>query len=137
MSIPRTPFLLPRNVPLAVPGSRRVEHCYALHGKARGRGPGRNSHVELVLVDGERDVRNVLGYHHAPDRFACDVEPGWHVLGWRMADGSMPLGDYERVDPDLAQVDALPEPCRESESDASVDYRAPNEAMLAYPGLLT
>lgn len=137
MNIDRIPRLLPCSVPLAVPGSRRTERCYALHGKARDRDPGWNTQVELVLVDAERDVRNVLGYHRTPDRFVCDVEPGWRVLGWRMADGSLPFGDYDLVDPDLAQIDALPEPGGAAEMDATLDFRMPGNDSPAWPSLLT
>jgi len=131
------PFALPGRMPLAVPGSRRTERCYALHGKARGRDPGWNAQVELVLLDGERDVRNVLGYHRAPGRFVCDVEPGWRVLGWRMADGSLPYGDYEQVDPELAQIDGLPEPGCTCDIDSSADTHFRNGMPSEWPGLLT
>jgi hypothetical protein len=134
MSNGPTPFFHPRSVPLAVPGSRRTERCYTLQGEARRRGPGSNARIELVLVDTERDVRNVLGFHYAPEHFACDVEPGWRVLGWRMADGSMPYGDYDQVDPDLAQIDGLPEPCRRSECDTPPDHHVRNNT---WPSLLT
>jgi hypothetical protein len=132
-----TPFVLPRRVPLAVPGSRRIERCYALQSKARGRDPGWNTHVELVLLDGERDVRNVLGYHRAPGHFVCDVEPGWRVLGWRMADGSMPCGDYDLVDPELAQIDTLPEPGCVHDIDASPSVHMPSGTPPEWPRLLT
>lgn len=132
-----TPFALRCRVPLAVPGSRRTERCYALQGKARGRNPGSNAHVELVLLDEERDVRNVLGYHRAPGRFVCDVEPGWRVLGWRMADGSMPYGDYEQVDPELAQIHDLPEAGRTCEIDSSASIHFHDGMPPEWPGLLT
>jgi hypothetical protein len=32
------------------------------------------------------------------------------ILGWCMANGSMPLGEYDEVDPELAQIDYLPSP---------------------------
>jgi len=35
---------------------------------------------------------------------------GWRILGRRMADGSMPLGDYEAVDLEVARIDYLPVP---------------------------
>ena len=100
-------------VPLAVPGSRRVERCYAIHGKGRARPPLRSARIELVLVDEARDVWNVLGFHADAGRFtrdAVDRETGWRILGWRMADGTRPLGDYDAVDPELAQLDRLPSP---------------------------
>lgn len=102
---------IPCRVPLAVPGSRRIERCYAMQGKGGGETPARNARVELVLVDDTRDVWNVLGFHPESHRFmsdALDPESDWRILGWRMADGSRPLGDYDVVDPDLAQLERLP-----------------------------
>ena len=43
--------------------------------------------------------------------------------GWRMADGSMPLGDYDAVDPELAQFDYLPVPNVPEIGDYSVHSR--------------
>ena len=103
----------PCAVPLSVPGSRRVERCYAMPGK--GRRIHAEACVELVLVDEERDVWNVLGMHHAAARFSSSAVPAdasWRVLGWRMADGSMPFGDYDLVDPELATFEHLPVPER-------------------------
>ncbi|HEU4664228.1 MAG TPA: hypothetical protein VFS55_09385 [Dokdonella sp.] len=103
----------PCRVPLCVPGSRRIERCYATLGKGRGEPPVGAARVELVLVDDARDVWNVLGVHAGSGRFATDAVgrgAGWRILGWRMADGTRPLGDYEVVDPDLAQLEQLPRP---------------------------
>jgi hypothetical protein len=33
---------------------------------------------------------------------------GWATLGWVMADGSLPLGELDAVDPALAQYHYLP-----------------------------
>jgi len=41
---------------------------------------------------------------------AVGVNSGWRILGWRMADGSMPLGEYDEVNPELAQMDYPPTP---------------------------
>lgn len=109
----RTGTIAPCAVPLSVPGSRRVERCYAMPGK--GSRIHAEARVELVLVDEERDVWNVLGVHHAASRFSSSAVPtdaSWRVLGWRMADGSMPFGDYDLVDPDLAMFERLPVPER-------------------------
>ena len=35
---------------------------------------------------------------------------GWRILGRRMADGTVPLGEYDAVDPDLGQFDYLAVP---------------------------
>ncbi len=106
----RTNPIAPRCVPLSVPGSRRIEHCYAMPGKGGGV-LAREVRVELVLLDEGRDVWNVLGMRHDARRFSSSslpADPAWRVLGWRMADGSMPLGEYDLVDPDLATIERLP-----------------------------
>jgi hypothetical protein len=101
-------------VPLSVPGSLRVERCYGKHGKGYGGCPPRASNLELVLVDAERRLWTVDGYFPEPHKYVTDAVglngEGWKILGWRMADGSMPLGDYDAVDPELAQFDYLPVP---------------------------
>jgi len=101
-------------VPLSVPGSRYVEHCYGSHGKGYGRTPPRNSSIELILVNDQRQLWRVEGYFPEPHKYVTDAiglgGDGWKILGWRMADGSMPLGDYDSIDPDLAQFDYLPAP---------------------------
>lgn len=100
-------------VPLSVPGSRHVEHCYAAHGKGYARTPPRHSSIELVLVNAQRQLWRVAGTFPEPHKYLTDAtthDSGWRILGWRMADGSMPLGEYDTVDPELAQVDYLPVP---------------------------
>ena len=42
-----------------------------------------------------------------------------------MADGTMPLGDYDEVDPDLAQFDYLPVPNSESARSRDTQVVAP------------
>ena len=109
-------------VPLSVPGSRYVERCYAKHGKGHVHTPPRDAAIELVLIDESRRLRNVPGHYGDGHRYLTDaaqVECGWRILGWRMADGSMPLGEYDAVDPELAQFDYLPVP-------NMPEYRAPS-----------
>jgi hypothetical protein len=38
---------------------------------------------------------------------------GWHVLGWRLPSGQLRHGDYDVVDPELADFDRLPVPNKE------------------------
>ena len=86
-------------VPLSVPGSRYVEHCYGKHGKGCGGAPPLNSALELILVNAQRQLWRVDGYYPDHHQYRTDaVGPceGWRVLGWRMADGSMPLGRLRR-----------------------------------------
>lgn len=100
-------------VPLSVPSSRYVEHCYAKHGKGYAQTPPRNSAIELILINAQRQLWRVAGYFPEPHEYRTDAtthDSGWRILGWRMADGTMPLGDYDAVDPDLAQFDYLPVP---------------------------
>lgn len=101
-------------VPLSVPASLHVERCYGKHGKGYGGCPARGSNIELVLVNAERKIWTVDGYFPEPHKYVTDAVglggDGWKILGWRMADGSMPLGEYDAIDPELAQFDYLPVP---------------------------
>ena len=67
----------------------------------------------LVLINEQRQLWRVEGYFAGPHKYLTDAtthDSGWRILGWWMADGSMPLGDYDAVDPELAQFDYLPVP---------------------------
>jgi hypothetical protein len=99
-------------VPLSVPGPRYVERCYGKHGKGYARTPPRYSAIELVLINEERQLWAVPGCHQETHEYVTSMVgvDGWRILGWRMADGSMPLGEYDEVDPELAQIDYLPMP---------------------------
>ena len=101
-------------VPLSVPGSRYVEPCYGKHGKGYGHTPPRNSEIVLILINAQRQLWRVDGFFPEPHKYVTDAVglggDGWKILGWRMADGTMPLGEYDAVDPDLAQFDYLPVP---------------------------
>jgi hypothetical protein len=100
-------------VPLSVAGSRYVEHCYGSHGKGYSGTPPRSSAIELILLNAQRQLWFVDGYFPEPHKYLTDAaapDAGWRILGWRMADGSMPLGDYDAIDPELAQFDYLPLP---------------------------
>jgi hypothetical protein len=100
-------------VPLSVPGSRYVERCYGKHGKGYAHTPPRNSGIELVLINESRQLWTVPGHYGDSHQYLTDAtrhDSGWRILGWRMADGSKPLGEYDEVDPELAQMDYLPAP---------------------------
>ena len=80
-------------VPLSVPGSRYVEHCYGKHGKGYGGCPPRGSELELVMINAQRQLWRVAGFFPEPHTYVTDAVglggDGWKILGWRMADGSM------------------------------------------------
>jgi len=100
-------------VPLSVPGSRYVERCYGKHGKGYARTPPRYSAIELILINQDRQLWSVPGRHQETHEYvttAVGVHEGWRILGWRMADGMMPLGGYDEIDPELAQFEYLPQP---------------------------
>ena len=101
-------------VPLSVPGSRYVEHCYGMHGKGYAHAPPRSSSIELILINHQRQLWRVEGFFPEPHTYVTDAlgigGEGWKILGWRMTDDSMPHGDYDAVDPELAQFDHLPVP---------------------------
>ena len=48
-------------VPLSVPGSRYVEHCYGMHGKSYCCCPVEGAEIELVLVNAQRQLWRVAG----------------------------------------------------------------------------
>jgi hypothetical protein len=79
-------------VPLSVPASRYVEHCYGSHGKGYGRTPPRNSAIALILLNAQRQLWRVEGYFPEPHKYVTDAlglgGDGWKILGWRMADAS-------------------------------------------------
>ena len=96
---------------LSLPTSKHTELCYAFQGKAHHHGPLRGERVELLLIDQERHVRWVNSPADLspiyPVEDDCD---GWRVLGWRMPSGELRHGDYDVVDPELADFDRLPVP---------------------------
>jgi hypothetical protein len=96
---------------LALPTSKHTELCYAFEGKAHHHGPLRGERVELLLIDQERHVRWVSSPADSSLRYPVDDDAdGWHVLGWRLPGGELRHGEYDVVDPELADVDRLPRP---------------------------
>jgi len=105
-----------------------------MHGAGYARGPAEGAAIDLVLINGLRQLWTALGTHPRRHVFRTDAvgrNDGWRMLGWRMADGSMPLGEYDAVDPELAQFDYLPCPNPDgSFSDASP---RPSSGRPVYP----
>lgn len=52
----------------------------------------------------------ILSRAHKYPTDATTHDSGWRILGWCMADGSMPLDDYDAIGPELAKFDYLPVP---------------------------
>jgi hypothetical protein len=100
-------------VPLSVPGSRYVERCYGFHGAAYAHPAPDGAAVDLILINDQRQLLTVWGMRSRAYGYRTDAvgrNDGWRMLGWRMADGSMPLGAHDAVDPELAQFEYLPLP---------------------------
>ena len=100
-------------LPLATPESKQVFHCYATHGKAYGRAiPNFTAAVRIVVINAAREARwqdamvNADG-HRGFRCAALNPRGDWKLLGWAMADGSLPFGELDTVDPLLAQYDFL------------------------------
>jgi hypothetical protein len=110
-------------IPLSVAGSRHVERCYGFHGAAYAHPAPDGTEIDLVLINSLLQLWTAPGTRTAAGGYRTDAveqNDGWRMLGWRMADGSMPLGEYDAVDPELAQFEYLPIPNSDGScSDAS------------------
>ena len=96
---------------LSLPKSKHTELCYAFEGKAHTFGPLSGERVELLLIDQERLTRWVTSPADSSSRYPVDDDAdGRRVLGWRLPSGQLRHGDYDVVDPELADFDRLPVP---------------------------
>ena len=95
---------------LSLPTSKHAELCYAFQGKAHYHGPLSGERVELLLIDQERHTRwvNSPVRSYAVDYPVDEDCDGWRVLG--VPSGELRHGDYDIVDPELADFDRLPVP---------------------------
>jgi hypothetical protein len=97
---------------LSLPTSQRTQLCYAFEGKAEHHYPLSGERAELLLIDLERHTRWV----NSPPKFSPrypveeDADGCRMILGWRLPSGGLRHGDYDVVDPDLAEFDRLPVP---------------------------
>jgi hypothetical protein len=99
--------------PLSLPTSKIVLHCYASHGKGFLGKPSPNVPIRILAINDKRQTRWEVGW------MSDQVQTGlqcpalahtmteWKCLGWVYADGSLPLGELDAVDPKLAQFDNL------------------------------
>jgi hypothetical protein len=96
---------------LSVPTSKRTELCYAFEGKAHHQHPRPGERVELLLIDQERRTRWVDSPARFSSTYPVDEEcDECRILGWRLPSGELRHGDYDIVDPELADFDRLPVP---------------------------
>ena len=87
--------------------------CYARHGVGRYRCAHMGAEIDVVLINDDRQVREVEGtvvgsWGIRVDDIAADSE--WKILGWRYRDGSLPFGPHDAIDPAMAVIEDLPIP---------------------------
>jgi hypothetical protein len=98
------------NQPLSSPASTSVYYCYGVHGKGYGGSPPFDASIRILWLSERGDVKWVDGFYSFIHRFTCECMrgvKGWTMLGWVMADGSLPLGGLDRIDPAMAQTGYL------------------------------
>jgi hypothetical protein len=97
-----------------LPTSKRVFQCYASHGKGYGVASVIRPwpcKVRILAINAARETRWEDGVYEDLHRWNCPALKGqkeWRRLGWAMPDGSLPFGELDTVDPELAQFDYLP-----------------------------
>ncbi len=96
---------------LSTPDSKVVYHCYSSHGRVYAQTPPWGSKIQVLCMNmTTREVKIVDGLFTEDGEWHCDEMRGqkdWARLGWTMADGSLPLGELDIVDPALTQVGYL------------------------------
>ena len=91
--------------------SRVTLHCYPGDRSARVYTPPYNSDIRILAVSSKCETRWEDGYFDWTREWCCPAlasDPKWRQLGWVMADGSLPLGELQKVDPAMAQFSRLP-----------------------------
>lgn len=98
--------------PLRSPTSRTLLRCYAREGRNWYQGPERNRPALLLLVEpSTRAWRWETGFQSTRGPWCCEVvQAPWRVLGWLPADGSLPHGEPDEVDPAVARFDFCTSP---------------------------
>jgi len=98
-------------LPLATAEAKQVFHCHSTHGKAYGRAiPNFTTAVRIVVINAAREAHWEDATFDPYKRFRCaalDPPRDWKLLGGAMADGSLPFGELDAVDPLIAQYDFL------------------------------
>lgn len=96
--------------PLATSKTRL--RCYAREGRNWHVSPEANAPVLLLLVEpSTRAWRWEPGFRSTRGPRCCEaVQAPWRVLGWLPADGPMPLGEPDEVDPAVARLNFCTSP---------------------------
>lgn len=87
-------------------------HCYGSQGVGRWHHATVGAEVILTLINDRRQIREVAGRqvgNWEVRAAGVNYPSGWLVLGWRMADASLPHGPLDAVDPLMADLANLPE----------------------------
>jgi hypothetical protein len=94
---------------LSLPTSQHIVECYACKGKAYIFGPLQGEISQLVLINAAGAIAYVRNKLWDPWDAEDRPEGEWRVLGWRSL--STPRhGDYDRVDPSMADFGKLQPP---------------------------
>ncbi len=103
--------------PVRSQGSKLLLRCYAIEGRNWAAIPPRNVPLLLLLVHPvERTHQFALGFSSLRGPWCCEsVQAPWVVVGWLPADGSLPFGEPDLVDPYVARLTFLSSAQRYSE----------------------
>ena len=100
--------------PIRTDESQLLVPCYAMEGRNWHAIPPHNLTLLLVLVHPvTREHQVVEGFHSMHGPMCCDaVQAPWLVAGWLPADGTLPLGQLDLLDPKVARLTFLQSPRR-------------------------
>ncbi len=99
---------------LSLPTSARVVECYAVEGAAYVHRPLFGEPAIILLIDSAGTVLEVRSRTEYGELWPTEPLPegDWRVLGWRLPGDTLRHGPHDRVDPELADLAALPVPNR-------------------------
>ncbi len=93
--------------PLRSPTSRVLLRCYAREGRNWHAVPVSNVPLLFLLIDPITHAwRWEPGSRTTRGPWCCEaVQAPWRILGWLPADGSLPRGEPDEVDPGVARIE--------------------------------
>lgn len=100
--------------PLARPTSTLLLRCYAREGRNWSVIPPDTMPLQLLLIDpATRAWRWEPGMRSTLGPWCCEtLQAPWRVAGWIPADGSLPHGEPDELDPSVARLDFCASPQR-------------------------